>query len=144
MKRTSRRLTIRSPPDPQPIVFFDGVCGLCNSAVDILLRADRRHVLRFAPLQGETAHLRLGTTADDAFTTLVLVDAHGRHEQSAAALRICQHVGGLWRLGAVFWLVPRPLRDGLYRFIARHRYAWFGQKPSCRLPSPAERDRFLP
>lgn len=129
---------------PQSIVFFDGVCGLCNAAVDVLLRADRRKALLFAPLQGETARQRLSTAPDAAFDTIILLDAHGRHERSDAALRICQHLGGLWRLWLVFWLIPRPVRDSVYGFIARNRYAWFGQKAACRLPTPAERERFLP
>lgn len=126
-----------------PIVFFDGVCGLCNSAVDTLLRADRQNRLKFAPLQGETAQRLLGTQPDQEFATIVLLDAQGRHEKSAAALRICALLPGLWKLLQVFWLIPRPLRDGVYGWIARHRYAWFGKKESCRLPTPAERARFL-
>ena len=128
----------------QPIVFFDGVCGLCNRAVDVLLRADRRHVLIFAPLQGETARRLLQIAPDTPFDTVVLLDATGRHEKSNAALRICRHLGGWWRLWLVCYVVPEALRDAVYSFIARHRYAWFGQRDSCRLPTPQERARFLP
>ena len=143
MKHTWPR-PITKPLILQLIVFFDGVCGLCNATVDLLLRADRHHRLLFAPLQGETAHARLGLPADAPLDTLVLLDAHGRHDRSSAVLRIAHHLGGPWRVLVVFRLVPRPVRDAVYRFIARHRYAWFGQRAACRLPTPAERDRFLP
>jgi predicted DCC family thiol-disulfide oxidoreductase YuxK len=134
----------------QPIVFFDGVCGLCNTAVDVLLRADRHHRLIFAPLQGETAQRLLHTpahvneTAEPSFDTIVLLDAAGRHEKSDAALRICRHLGGFWRMWLAFYVLPEPIRDALYSFVARHRYAWFGKKDTCRLPTPEERQRFLP
>ncbi len=141
MKRTSPRRITKIHDDSRPIVFFDGVCGLCNGVVDTLLRVDRRNRLLFAPLQGETALARLG---EATLNSIVLVDTAGRHEKSAAALRICLHIGGLWQVLLIFWLLPRPLRDALYDFIARNRYAWFGKHELCRLPTPQERARFLP
>ena len=143
MKRTWQR-PITKLLILQPSVFFDGVCGLCNATVDLLLRADRHHRLLFASLQGETAHARLGLPADAPLDTLVLLDAQGRHDRSSAVLRIAYYLGGPWHALAVFWLVPRPVRDAVYQFIARHRYVWFGKRATCRLASPAERGRFLP
>lgn len=132
-------------PVQHPILFFDGVCGLCNRVVDRLLRADRRGVLRFAPLQGKTARRLLpDPPADPAGWSVVLRDADGVHQQSAAALRVCRHVGGWYRLLLPLRLIPRALRDPVYRWIARNRYRWFGRRDACRLPSPAERERFLP
>ena len=128
-----------------PIVFFDGVCVLCNGFVDRLLRADRHGVLRFAPLQGETARALLPPPPADPLAWSVLyLDEHGLHEQSDAALHICRRLGGLWSLLSLGRLVPRPIRDAVYRLIVRSRYRWFGRRPSCRLPTPAERARFLP
>lgn len=132
------------PPSDHPIVFFDGVCGLCNAAVDRLLRWDRRGVLRFAPLQGSTAERLLPARFTKHLDTLVLLDADGPHQRSEAALRALHHVGGPWRLLTLLRMVPRPLRDAVYDLIARRRYQWFGRKESCRLPLPHERDRFLP
>jgi predicted DCC family thiol-disulfide oxidoreductase YuxK len=77
-------------------------------------------------------------------STMVLTDARGRHERSSAALRIAAHLGGVWRLAAVFWLVPRPVRDGVYDFIARRRHRWLAGPAQCRLPTAEERARFLP
>jgi len=128
-----------------PIVFFDGVCHLCNRAVDFLLRADRRGVLRFASIQGETARAVLPPLAGQPEGwAMFYADETGVYQASDAALRICGRLGGAWALLRVLVLVPRPLRDALYRFVARNRYRWFGRRDTCRLPAAEERARFLP
>jgi predicted DCC family thiol-disulfide oxidoreductase YuxK len=136
-------MSVAASPDP-PIVFFDGVCGLCNASVDRLLRWDRRGVLRFAPLQGATAEQLLPARLTGHLDTLVLLDAEGLHLRSEAALRALTYVAGPWRLLAGLRVVPRPVRDMVYDLISRRRYRWFGKKESCRLPAPHERERFLP
>lgn len=133
-----------TPPAERPIVFFDGVCGLCNAAVDLLLRHDRREAMLFAPLQGETAGRLLGTTENSEFDTFVVWEGGQKLERSDAALRLAHHLGGWWQFWLVFRVVPRPMRDLVYRFVARNRLRWFGKKESCRMPTPAERARFLP
>ena len=128
-----------------PIVFFDGVCGLCNRVVDVLLRADRTARLRFAPLQGDTAKRILPPRPPDTTGwSVIYVDEHGVHERTDALLAVGGRLGGAWRLIAVLRLVPRPIRDALYRTIARHRYRWFGRRVACRVPSAHEGPRFLP
>jgi predicted DCC family thiol-disulfide oxidoreductase YuxK len=130
---------------PGPIVFFDGVCGLCNRSVDWLLTRDRRAVLRFAPLQGETARRMLGPLDDDPERwSMVLVDSTGQYWSSDAAIRIARHLGGRWAVIGYLLVIPRGLRDAVYGWVARNRYRLFGRRESCRLPSPAERSRFLP
>ncbi len=131
-----------------PIVVFDGVCNLCNAAVDFLLRHDRSGALRFASAQGPTGSKLLGIEAgDDGFlpdpdTIVVAVD--GRLlERSDAVLALVGHLGWPWRVASVGRVVPRPVRDAAYDLIARNRYRWFGRKETCRLPSPEERARFL-
>jgi predicted DCC family thiol-disulfide oxidoreductase YuxK len=134
----------RAAPPGQAIVFFDGVCGLCNRFVDLLLRADRESRLRFAPLQGLTASERLrGHDPQAEPTTVILIEGERESERSEAAIHALAYLGGLWRLSEVFLLVPRGLRDALYDFIARHRYSWFGKRETCRIPTAAERARFL-
>ena len=137
---------------PTNVVFFDGVCGLCNRFVDFVLSRDRRAAIRFAPLQGETAGRVLSTqysvlsAGSQSFDTIVWRDS-SNHEfvRSAAAVRVLWRIGGIWWLiGWLLWLIPRPLRDVGYRIISANRYRWFGKKETCRLPSPAERSRFLP
>jgi predicted DCC family thiol-disulfide oxidoreductase YuxK len=130
-------------PVQRPIVFFDGVCSLCNAAVDFLIRRDRAKVLLFAPLQGESA-ARHSLVRQETFDTIVLVDQAGHWERSDAALRIASYLGWPWKVLIVLRIVPRPVRDFLYAWVARNRYRWFGQKESCRMPTPEERARFLP
>ncbi len=134
-----------TPPEPLPVIFFDGVCGLCNHWVDFVVARDRRCLFHFAPLQGETAQDWLKLAPDESLNSVILFDAQGIHRKSDAVCRMLVQLGGMWRLaGWLVRLVPRPIRNWGYDFIARHRYRWFGKKESCRLPKPEERARFLP
>lgn len=126
------------------IVFFDGVCGLCNRSVDFLIRADRKGRLRFSPLQGESAGATLPANRLEDLNTIIYQDERGLHYESDAILRILLRVGGCWKLAVVAFMVPRFVRNAIYRWISRNRYRWFGKKETCRLPTPAERSRFLP
>src|SRR5262245_11237584 len=123
---------------PLAVLFFDGVCNLCNGAVNFLIDRDRRSVLRFAPLQGTTfAALRERHPDLGRIDSLVLQDQDGIHVRSTAALRILRHLGLPWSLlGRLGFLVPRPLRDWVYDRVARSRYRWFGRRDACRLPTP--------
>lgn len=133
------------PEYDHPIVFFDGLCGLCNRSVDFLVTRDRQHNLRYAPLQGETSQKLLSLPPDADYSTMILWD-HGRtYQRSDAVWRCLTHAGGLWGiLGQVMRCVPRPLRNWGYGFVARNRYRFFGKKESCRIPKPEERALFLP
>jgi predicted DCC family thiol-disulfide oxidoreductase YuxK len=136
---------IESGTGEGPVLFFDGVCGLCNRFIDFAIRRDRAVVFRFAPLQGETAREQLPEADVREVNTMVLRDEQGVFRKSTAAVRVLIRLGGVWRiLGAALWLVPRPLRDAGYSVVARYRYAIFGKKETCRMPTPAERARFLP
>jgi predicted DCC family thiol-disulfide oxidoreductase YuxK len=126
-----------------PIVFFDGVCGLCNSFVDLLLRVDSKGALRFAPLQGETARGRFGPQAESPKTILLEVDGKIL-EKSDAAIESLAILGGIGRLSRILYLFPRIVRNSAYDFIAARRYRLFGKRESCRLPTPSEKERFLP
>lgn len=126
------------------VVYFDGVCGLCNGFVDRLIRCDRRRMLRFAPLQGVTARDRLGATALAATDTLIYERDGVLFQRSDGVLRIAADVGGVLRLLLVFRLLPRAVRDRGYDFVARNRYRWFGRRDTCRLPTPEEVGVFLP
>ncbi len=149
---TEDRAAISEADRPTNVLFFDGVCGLCNRSVDFILSRDRRGAIRFAPLQGETAKLRPKAESrepkavDSNFSTVVWSDANGREFlRSAAAVRVLWQLGRVWWLiGWVLWLIPLPLRDLGYRIIAANRYRLFGKKETCRMPTSAERERFLP
>ncbi len=128
-----------------PIVFFDGVCGLCNHFVDFVLKHDRNQRFRFAPLQGETAEQLLDVSDTESLKSIVLIDEAGTHRRSTAVVRVLRGLGFGWRiLGTLFWLVPLPLRNVGYHCVAKMRYLMFGKKESCRMPTPEERGRLLP
>lgn len=128
----------------ETIVFFDGVCGLCNSFVDFALPRDKHRRLQFAPLQGETAELLLRADQRN-LDTVVLRTADGVYTHSSAIVRVLWRLGGLWPLaGALLWLFPKPLRNLGYRIVASQRYRFWNKKESCRLPSQEEAGRILP
>ncbi len=128
-----------------PIVLFDGVCNLCNGAVQFLLRRDPAGRFRFASLQspaGEALQTRLGIDPK-ALDSILLVEGERWYRESDAALRIASQLSGAWRMLGALRVIPRPLRDPLYRWIARNRYRWFGKQETCWLPTPELRGRFL-
>jgi predicted DCC family thiol-disulfide oxidoreductase YuxK len=136
---------------PEPAwVLFDGRCGLCDASVRWLLAHDRRGALVFAPLDGRVAaavrarHPEL-PPADE---TMVLVERPGGADEavrvrSRAAIEILGRVGGPWRAALLLRAVPAFLLDPAYRFVARRRTRWFGRLDACRVPTAAERARFL-
>lgn len=131
-------------PDSGPIVFFDGVCNLCNHAVDFIIRHDTPHRIRYASLQGETAASRLPDELRSSLSTLVLLHKEQIFTHSTAVIHIALLMGWPWKMAIVFFIVPRFLRDALYTIIARYRYRWWGRRPTCRIPSAEERLLFLP
>jgi len=127
-----------------PVVLFDGLCGLCDGFVAFAVRIDRGRNLRFAPLQGGTARALLGGEGSTSLDSIVLVDGGRIRRGSSAVLAILAHLGGPWRaLALAAGLVPGPVLDALYRFVARHRYRWFGKRDACRVPTERERAAFL-
>ena len=132
-------------PDPGPIVFYDGFCGLCDRFVGFVLARDRAGRYRFAPLSGETARHRFGASIDPAEPQTVILEEHGKvRVRSDAALAIVAGLGGGWRAVQALRVIPRPIRDWVYDLIARYRFRWFGRRTECRVPAPEQRRRFLP
>lgn len=129
----------------RPIVFFDGVCGMCNKTVDFILARDRRHQFLFAPLQGETAKQELSAEDTENLHSMVLQVNGKQYRASSAVARMLWRLGGFWSVvGALLWLIPWPLRHVGYKLVAANRYRIFGKKDACRMPTPEERSRFLP
>jgi predicted DCC family thiol-disulfide oxidoreductase YuxK len=127
------------------VVLFDGVCNLCSGTVRFLIPRDPRARLRFAALQspaGQEIQRRFGLEPS-ALDTLVLVEGDRCYRKSSAALRVARHLSGAWPLLVVGLLLPRPLRDWAYDQLARRRYAWFGRREECLVPTPELRERFL-
>ena len=131
---------------PPAIVLFDGLCNLCDGAVRFMLDRDRHARLRFASLQSEVAAellSRFGRTAVADPASIVVIDGDRMYERSAAILHIAEMLGPPWSFARVFAVAPETLRDAAYRFIARNRYAIFGRRDVCRIPSTADAERFL-
>lgn len=125
------------------IVLFDDVCQLCNASVRFIIARDPRAVFRFASLQSETGKALRKTFGVPDVDSLVLLDGGRCYAKSSAALRICRRLKGGWKLFYLFILIPKPIRDYAYDFIAKHRYQWFGKQDYCLMPAPDIRARFL-
>ena len=125
------------------IIFFDGVCVLCNGFVDFVLSRDAERIFKFAPLQSDTAKRTLPEVYTKDVSTVVLWSQGQVFLRSDAALMILTQLGGVWGLARIGWIFPAFLRDFVYRIIASQRYNWFGKRDSCRLPTPEERASFL-
>lgn len=128
-----------------PVLFFDGVCNLCNGLVDFFLRRDRVGRVRFAPLQSEVAKqlLTQHRAPRDSLDTVVLLHEGRIYVKSDAVLHLCRDMRFPWFLLSYLQRFPRRWRDAVYDWIARHRYRWFGRRPTCRLPDQNEIHRFL-
>jgi predicted DCC family thiol-disulfide oxidoreductase YuxK len=140
-------MNVRVERHARVLVFFDGVCNLCNETVLFIIDRDPKARFRFAPLQSQAARevlLPLGYVVSDPPESLVVVASGLVLVQSSAALRIASMLSGPWPyLAGVARLVPRSLRDFVYRVVTRHRYRWFGRTESCRVPTPELQSRFL-
>jgi len=138
------------PDESNPIVLYDGVCGLCNGLNQFLLKRDRQDRLRFASLQSNFSSVvlkRHGANSADLDTVYVVLDHDQPGERllarSDAILYLVGQLGGIWRLGKVGRFMPRLLRDAMYNLVASNRYRLFGKHESCMMPDPKHRDKFL-
>ena len=126
------------------VVVFDGVCNLCNFWVDWVLRRDRKGRLKFASLQGDWASRNVPEGERHNMQTILYFDGKIWWRRSDAALRIGIELGGIYGLfGRLLLLIPVFLRDLVYDFVAARRYAWFGRRQECRVPTENEKIRFL-
>lgn len=128
----------------KPIIFFDGVCNLCNSSVQFVIKKDKANKFRFASLQSNAGQeiLQHYNLSQSDFNSFILFEDGTLYTRSTAALRVLSQLKG-WKWSRVLNWVPRFLRDGVYNVVARNRYKWFGKQESCMLPSPDLVSRFL-
>ncbi|GLY10750.1 thiol-disulfide oxidoreductase DCC family protein [Pseudobacillus badius] len=127
-----------------PVILFDGECNFCDSSVQFIIKNDPQGLFHFASLQSDTGQELLNKhNVPSDIDSMILIEGDKVYDKSAAALRICRHLKGAWKLLYAFIIVPRPLRNAAYDFIAKNRYKWFGKKESCMLPSPSVRARFI-
>jgi predicted DCC family thiol-disulfide oxidoreductase YuxK len=127
------------------VILFDGECNLCNGFVGFVLPRDPAGRFKFASLQSPVGQKLLSGHAlpTNTLDSVVLVERDRVYSRSTAVLRILRRLNRLWPLLYAFVVVPRPLRDAVYDFVARNRYRWFGRRESCLMPTPENRKRFL-
>ncbi len=130
--------------DESPIIFFDGVCNLCNRSVQIVIKNDKKKIFKFSSLQSDFA--KQFFTENNYLVksdSIILFDQQGFHEKSAAALKIATKLRFPFPLMVIGWIFPAFIRNGVYASIAKNRYKWFGRTDSCMIPSAETRSRFL-
>ena len=127
------------------LILFDGVCGWCTGWVRFLLKHDSHKRFQFAPLQSPLGQQQLAAYhfPQHPFSTFVVITPNGCVTKSTAALQIMRHLGGLWSIFYIFIVVPKILRDGIYDFVARHRFQLRGTLTTCYRPPEEYQDRFL-
>ncbi|MBP2114130.1 thiol-disulfide oxidoreductase DCC family protein [Paenibacillus silagei] len=129
----------------ESIVLIDGVCHLCQGIVRFIIPRDPKAHFKFASLQSDAARelLKAGGLPEQQLDTVVLIENGKYYTQSAAVLRIARRLRFPWPAAYVFILIPGPLRNAMYRIVARNRYRWFGRDEQCLLPTPDMKRRFL-
>jgi len=131
------------------VILFDGVCNLCCGWIQFLIRRDKKAVFTFVPLQSdtgkrllETVDLKAENLTTSNINTIVYIKNNQAFIESEAVLEILTNLGGIWRIFGVLRLIPRSLRDKIYRYIASKRYSLYGKRTSCFLPTPEDEKRF--
>jgi predicted DCC family thiol-disulfide oxidoreductase YuxK len=127
------------------VVLFDGLCNLCSAAVQFIIRHDKKNRFVFASLQSPVAAALLGKfdRSAAAMDSFLLIDAGRLYTYSSAAIRLTKYLAGGWILCYALIIIPKFLRDPLYRYIAGRRYKWFGKKTVCWVPNPELQEKFL-
>ena len=131
--------------DQQPIILFDGVCNFCNSAVNFVIKRNKRTIIHFAPLQTDAGRklLQQYNLPVEVMQSFVFIENDKAYTRSTAALRVCRYLRGLWPLCYGLIIVPRFIRDGIYNWISKNRYKWFGVRQECMIPTAGIKERFL-
>lgn len=128
----------------KPIIFFDGVCNLCNAVVQFVIKHDKKEIFLFCSAQSEKAKVILGENLN--FTepeSIILFEEHELLKGSTAVLRIIKRLNSLFSILYIFIIIPKPVRDFIYRIIAKNRYKLFGKKDSCMMPNQELINRFI-
>lgn len=127
------------------VILFDGVCNLCNGAVNWIIKRDKQNKFKFASLQSvfgrqTIARYNLG---EDYLNTIVFLDNEKVYLRAEAVLRILKGLGGFYSLLYIFNALPSPILNFFYNIVARYRYRWFGKRDTCRVPTESEKAKFL-
>lgn len=125
------------------VIFFDGVCGLCNGFVDFIMKIDKKQKFYFSPLQSEYAQTQLPKDLTLDLKSVVFMKDNKLLTKSKAVIAVLNEIGGVWKFANAGKILPESLLNGAYDLVAENRYKIFGKKDSCRLPTPEERGRFV-
>ena len=133
-------------PKDKKLLLFDGVCNLCNSSVQYVIKHDKNNVFLFTALQSEVGqnivkHYNIDTSRVDSI--LLYTPGKGIQYKSTAALKVASQLGFPINLLTIFLIVPKVIRNWVYDFIAKNRYKWFGKKDACMIPTPELKSKFL-
>jgi len=124
----------------QKIVIFDGICGLCNKSVNLLIWLDKKSCLKYSSLQGEFVKT-LDVPSD--LDSIIFYEDGTLYYKSTAILKILRSLGGMWVLTSIFFIIPKFIRDFMYDIIAKYRYKIFGKMKRCRIPNKDEKMLFI-
>lgn len=138
-------MEISDLPKDKKIILFDGVCNLCNSAVQFVIKRDKNDIFRFVPLQSDLGrkiikHIGVDTKID---SIIVYEPNIAYYYKAQAALKIAKYIGGIYSLLEIFSVFPKGLSNAVYDYFAKNRYQWFGKKESCMIPTPELKSKFL-
>lgn len=127
------------------IILFDGVCNLCNSSVQKVIKNDSKNVFKFASLQSGFGQRFLNENQlnSEEFDSIILIDGNQFYTLSDAALRIGKELKGIYKISSFLLWIPKFIRDGVYRIISKNRYRWFGKQNSCWIPTKELQDKFI-
>lgn len=127
------------------IILFDGICNLCNQSVQFVIEHDKNKQFLFASLQSNYGQkvLKENNFNSTDFDSMVYIEDNKIYTESSAPLKIAKYLDAKVSWLSIFLAVPKPLRNFIYRFIAKNRYKWFGKQESCWLPTPELKARFL-
>jgi predicted DCC family thiol-disulfide oxidoreductase YuxK len=131
--------------EPNKIILFDGICNLCSGFARFVIKRDKKGVFKFASIQSEIGEILLKEINFPVkpLTSIIYIHGSQYYSESTAVLKIFRELNGLWRFSYVFIAIPTPVRDIIYRFVARNRYKIFGKRKSCYVPTASLKERFL-
>jgi predicted DCC family thiol-disulfide oxidoreductase YuxK len=130
---------------PEHVLLFDGVCNLCNGAVQFIIKHDKNSVIKFASLQSAAGQELLNKyhINSETFVTMIYIQNQVVYTESNAALRIASTLGCVWKTAVLLYIFPEFIRNAFYRMVSRNRYRIFGKRETCMIPSPEIVSRFL-
>jgi predicted DCC family thiol-disulfide oxidoreductase YuxK len=143
--QSQEKLNFQEVAKNKTVILFDGVCNLCNSAINFVIDKDTNNNFHFASLQsefGQALLVHFGRDTND-FDSMIVFENGKIQTKSTAALRIAAGLSGAWKFLSIFKIVPTFLRNAVYNLIAKNRYSWFGKKNECRIPTLELKAKFI-